>query len=145
MENKMIFSKINIYVTVFIVGLTPYNAWSSYGEEGGGIGYIAVALLWALVNASVASLYRLKLHFDGENKELANKLFMKVTFSSFVGIFIGFWITLFYMGAFLILNEIGITVFYKLFQYIGDTIAMVVLFFAATNIASMMYFFTCDN
>ena len=63
----MIFSKINIFVTVFIVGLAPYNASSSYGEEGGGVGYIAVALLWALVNASVASLYRLKYHFDGKN------------------------------------------------------------------------------
>ena len=69
----MIFSKINIFVTVFIVVLAPYNASSSYGEEGGGVGYIAVALLWALVNASVASLYRLKYHFDGKNKELANK------------------------------------------------------------------------
>ena len=64
----MIFSKINIFVTVFIVGLAPYNASSSYGEEGGGAGYIAVALLWALVNASVASLYRLKYGSSIRNK-----------------------------------------------------------------------------
>ena len=100
--------------------------------------------MWALVNASVASLYRLKNHFDGENKELANKLFMRVTFSSFIGIFIGFFITLCFMGVILILNEIGITVFFSLIQYLGDTNAMIVLFFAATNIASM-YCFTSDD
>ena len=141
----MIFSKIYIYLTVFIVGLAPYNAWSSYGEEGGGVGYFAVALLWALVNASVASAYRLKHHFDGKNKELANKLFKRVTVSSFYGIFIGFFITLCFMGVILILNEIGITVIVSLFQYVGDTNAMIVLFFAATNIASMMYCFTSDD
>ena len=106
-----------------------------YGDEGG-IPDIAYLFLWVAICAAIASLYRLADRFNKKDEEISKKIFLSVVMASGIGGFFGFCIT---FGIVIITMIIDGIFDSRLLSFVGERTNLIVLFFAAVNVAGLNY------